>query len=81
MLSHMVVKLIARTIIDLVRLRVVLYHMVVKHLQGYSEHGGEIMRHKMRQWKADLLTAFGAGMSIGVLIGMLGFALIRSFFW
>ena len=27
------------------------------------------MRHKMRQWKADLLTAFGAGMSIGVLNG------------
>lgn len=39
------------------------------------------MMHKMRQWKADLLTAFGAGMSIGVLIGMLGFALIMSFFW
>ena len=39
------------------------------------------MRSKMRQWKVDLLTAFGAGMSIGVLIGMIGFALVRSFFW
>jgi hypothetical protein len=39
------------------------------------------MRHKMRQWKSDLLTAFGAGMSIGVLIGMIGFAIIRLFFW
>lgn len=39
------------------------------------------MRHKMRQWKVDLLTAFGTGLSIGVLIGMIGFALVRSFFW
>ena len=46
-----------------------------------SARGGESMRHKMRQWKVDLLTAFGAGMSIGVLIGMLGYALVRSFFW
>lgn len=39
------------------------------------------MRHKMKQWIDDLFTAFGVGMSIGVLIGMLGYALIRSFFW
>ena len=39
------------------------------------------MRSKMRQWKVDLLTAFGAGMGFGFLIGLLGFALIRSLFW
>ena len=39
------------------------------------------LKNWKRQWKIDLLTAFGAGMSIGVLIGILGFALIRSFFW
>lgn len=39
------------------------------------------MRHKMRKWKVDLLTAFGAGMCIGFLIGLLGYALVRSFFW
>ena len=38
------------------------------------------MRHKMRQWKVDLLAAFGSGMSIGFLVGLLGYALLRSFF-
>lgn len=39
------------------------------------------MRHKMRQLEEEFLTGFIAGVSIGALIGMIGFALIRSFFW
>lgn len=35
----------------------------------------------MKRRNDDLLTAFVAGMSIGVLVGMVGYAIVRSFFW